>query len=50
MFYKGYIGVLGMYRDITPMMENQRENKMDNEMKTVVIDFGVIFFIGVPCN
>ena len=50
MFYKGYIGVMGIYRDITPMLESQMENKMDNDMKTVVIDIGVIIFLGVPYN
>ena len=24
----------GVYRDITPIMENQMENKMENEMET----------------
>ena len=29
--------VKGVYRDITPIMENQMEKKMENEMETGVI-------------
>ena len=31
----------GVYRDITPIMENQMEKKMENEMEGVVIYWGL---------
>ena len=32
--YRGYIrAIFGLYRDITPIMENQMEQNIENEMK-----------------
>ena len=37
---------LGMYRDITPMMENQMEKNLENEVETWVIKG----FIGIRAS
>ena len=33
----------GVYRDITPIMENQMEHKMDNKMETGGIQLWILY-------